>query len=141
MPVKDGDNVKVEYEGTLDDGTVFDSSEKHGPLEFEIGAEQVIKGFEEAVKGMEKGQEKQISLKSAEAYGDNNPQLIQRIPRDKLPQDQEPKTGMALLINLPNGSQVQAKITEVTKEEIVIDLNHPLAGKDLSFKIKVVEIS
>ncbi|MCK5373322.1 MAG: FKBP-type peptidyl-prolyl cis-trans isomerase, partial [Candidatus Aenigmarchaeota archaeon] len=86
MPVKKGDKVKVEYTGTLEDGTVFDSSEKHGePLEFEVGAGQMIKGFDDAVVDMEKGDEKEITLKPADAYGDPNPQLIQKVPKDKLP--------------------------------------------------------
>ena len=142
MPAKKGDKVKVEYEGKLEDGTVFDSSEKHGqPLEFEVGSGQLIKGFDDAVIGMEKGEEKEIKLQPKEAYGDHNPQLIKKIPRDKLPEDQEPKPGMVLMINLPNGARIPANITEVADKEITIDVNHPLAGKVLIFKIKVVDIS
>jgi len=142
MPVKKGDKIKVEYEGKLEDGTVFDSSEKHGqPLEFEVGSGQLIKGFDDAVIGMEKGEEKEIKLQPKDAYGDHNPQLIKKIPRDKLPEDQEPKPGMMLMINLPNGARIPANIKEVTDKEITIDVNHPLAGKVLIFKIKVVDIS
>ena len=142
MPVKKGDKVKVEYTGTFDDGTVFDSSEKHGrPLEFEAGSGQVIKGFDEAVIGMEKGEEKEIKLQPAEAYGDVRPELRKKVPREQLPKDQEPKEGMMLLIGLPNGQQMPAKIIEVTDAEVTLDLNHPLAGKVLNFKIKVAEIS
>ncbi len=143
MSIKKGDNVKVEYTGTLDDGTVFDSS-KHGehshPLEFEVGAGQLIKGFDGAVIGMEKGEEKDIKLKPEEAYGQPNPQLTQKVPMDKLPPGQEPKAGMILGLATPDGKQVPARITEVNEKEIIIDLNHPLAGKNLNFKIKVVEI-
>jgi FKBP-type peptidyl-prolyl cis-trans isomerase 2 len=142
MPIKEGDKVKVEYTGTLEDGTVFDSSEKHGkPLEFEVGAKQLIKGFEDAVVGMEKGEEKEITLQPSEAYGDNNPQLIKEVPKEKLPQDKEVKPGMMLLMGLPNGAQVPARITEVTEKTVKIDLNHPLAGKVLNFKIKIVDFS
>lgn len=141
MSVKKGDKVKVEYTGTLDDGTVFDSS-KHGehshPLEFEVGAGKIIKGFDEAVIGMEKGDEKDIKLKPEEAYGQPNPQLVQKVPRDKLPPGQEPKQGMILGLATPDGKQVPAIIKEVTDKEITIDLNHPLAGKNLNFKIKLV---
>ena len=132
MALKDGDKVKVEYTGSFEDGTVFDSSEKHGkPLEFEIGAKMIIPGFENTVKEMKKGEEKEITLKPAEAYGDPNPELVKRIMKDQLPKEQEPKEGMILIINLPTGQQVPAKITEVTDKDVAVDLNHPLAGKTL----------
>jgi FKBP-type peptidyl-prolyl cis-trans isomerase 2 len=132
--------VKVEYRGTLDDETVFDSTENHGPLEFEVGAEQVIESFENAVIGMEKGEEKEIKLQPSEAYGDHDPKLIRKIPRIQLPEG-ELKPGMMLLMNLPNGIQLPAEIKEVTDETVTLDLNHPLAGKTLNFKIKVIDIS
>jgi len=142
MPVKKGDKVKVEYEGKLDDGTVFDSSERHSkPLEFEVGAGKVLPKFENALIGMEKGEEKEIKLEPAEAYGDTNPQLIKEIPRDRLPTDKEIKPGMMLAIGLPDGRQVPARIIEVGDKEVTLDLNHPLAGKNLNFKIKIVDIS
>ncbi|MFH1405684.1 MAG: peptidylprolyl isomerase [Nanoarchaeota archaeon] len=142
MPVKKGDKVKIEYTGTLDDGTVFDASERHGkPLEFEVGSGQVIKGFDEAVLGMEKDEEKEINLQPEEAYGQLRSELNKKVPREQLPKDQEPKAGMVLLVGLPNGQQIPARITEVSDSEVTIDLNHPLAGKALNFKIKVVEIS
>lgn len=142
MPVKKGDKVKVEYTGTLEDGTVFDSSEKHGePLEFEVGAGQMIKGFDDAVVGMEKGDEKEITLKPADAYGDPNPQLIQKVPKDKLPEGADLKAGMQLAMALPNGQQIPATITEIGDTEVTIDINHPLAGKTLKFKVKVVNVS
>lgn len=141
MKAKEGSKVKIEYEGKLEDGTVFDSSEKHGkPLEFELGKQMVIKGFEEAIIGMEKGQEKEITIKPEQAYGEYNDQLIKKIPREQLPQDQEPKPGMMLAIGTPDGRQFPAKIKEVTDKEITLDLNHPLAGKTLKFKIKLVEL-
>jgi FKBP-type peptidyl-prolyl cis-trans isomerase 2 len=142
MAIKEGDKVKIEYTGTLEDGTVFDSSEKHGkPLEFEVGAKQIIKGFENAVVGMEKGEEKEFKLQPEEGYGPHNPQLIKKVPRDKLPPEPEPKAGMMIALGTPDGKQFPARITEVTDAEITIDLNHPLAGKVLNFKIKVVEIA
>jgi len=142
MPVKNGDKIKVEYTGTLDDGTVFDSSENHGkPLEFEVGSGKIIKGFDKAVVGMKKGGEKEIKLKPEEAYGNPNPQLVKKVPREQLPKDKEIKPGMIMLVGLPNGAQIPARITEVTEKEVTIDMNHPLAGKTLNFKIKVVDIS
>lgn len=140
MPVKNGDKVKVEYKGTFDDGTVFDSSEKCGaPLEFEVGAGQIIPGFENAVMGMENGEEKEFKLEPSDAYGDRNPQLVQKIPRDQLPKEVE--SGMMLVVGLPNGAQIPVKVTEVTDEWVTIDMNHPLAGENLNFKIKVVDVS
>lgn len=140
MTIKEGDKVKIEYTGTLDDGTVFDSSEKHGkPLEFEVGVGQVIKGFENAVIGMKKGEEKEFKLQPAEAYGDYNPQLIKKIPKEQLPKDKELKSGMILVIGTPDGKKFPARITDVTDKEVSLDLNHPLAGKVLNFKIKVIE--
>lgn len=142
MPIGNGDKVVVEYKGTLDDGTIFDSSESHGePLEFEMGAGQIIPGFEEAIMGMEKGEEKTFKLEPSEAYGDHNPQLIKVMPRDQMPLDREPEAGMMLLTELPNGAKIPAMIIDVTKEDVTIDLNHPLAGKALTFEIKIVDVN
>lgn len=138
---KDGDTVKIEYTGTFDDGSVFDSSEKHGkPLEFTLGSGQVIKGFENAVRDMKKGEEKNINLKPEEAYGYPKPELMQKVPRNQLPKEQEPKKGMMLAVKLPNGYQMPARISDVTNTDVTIDLNHPLAGKTLNFKIKMADI-
>ncbi len=141
MAVKKGDKIKVEYEGKLDDGTVFDKSEGRGPLEFEAGSGKVIKGFDDAVIGMEKGEEKEVKIESKDAYGDPNPQLMQKVPRENLPKEPELKPGMMLMMKAPNGQQFPAKITEINEKEATLDLNHPLVGKDLNFKIKISEIS
>ncbi|MCF7866346.1 peptidylprolyl isomerase [Candidatus Woesearchaeota archaeon] len=142
MTVKKGDKVKVEYTGKFEDGTVFDSSEKHGqPMEFEVGAGKVIKGFDEALIGMNVNDSKNITIKPAEGYGDHKPELIQPVPRDQLPKEQEPKKGMILMMKMQNGQQFPAQIVEVTDTEVKIDLNHPLAGKTLIFNLKVVEIN
>jgi len=142
MALKKGDKVKAHYTGTLDDGTVFDSSEKTGnPLEFEIGAGMIIPGFEKAVMDMKVDDEKEIKLKPEDAYGQPNPELTKKLPRESLPKDQEPKAGMILVLNLPNGQQVPAKIKEVDEKEVTIDLNHPLAGKNLNFKLKLVSVN
>jgi len=141
MAVKKGDKVKVEYEGKLEDGTVFDSSAKHGhPLAFTVGEGQVIPGFENAVIGLEKDGEKEVTIKPEDGYGSPNDKLLKKIPRDQLPSEPEPKAGMTLGVTLPTGQQLPAKIISVEEKEITIDLNHPLAGKVLKFKVKVVEI-
>jgi len=142
MPVKKGDKVKVEYEGTLEDGTVFDSTEKHGePLEFEVGSGQLITGFDDAIVGMKKGEEKEVTLEPGDAYGDHNPELMKKVPRAQMPKNEELEPGMMLMLTLPNGMQFTAQVVEVDTETITLDLNHPLAGKTLNFKIKVVDIA
>ncbi len=142
MEVKKGNKVKVEYEGKLEDGTVFDASSKQGkPLEFETGSRKVIPGFDNAVIGMKKDEEKEITIKPEDAYGQPNPEMIKKVPKDQFPKDKEIKPGMMLALGLPTGQQIPAKITEVGDKEVTLDLNHPLAGKTLKFKIKVVDIS
>lgn len=141
MTIEEGKKVKVEYEGKFDDGTVFDSSKKHGkPLEFEVGKGQVIKGFENAVKGMKKGDEKEVKITPEQGYGDKNPDLKQKIPKDQLPKDKEVKPGMMLIVSSPDGQQMPATILNVDDKEVEIDLNHPLAGKNLNFNLKVIGV-
>lgn len=138
MTIKKGDKVKVEYTGTYDDGAVFDSSEGREPLEFTAGEGQVIKGFDEAVIGMKFGAEKKIHIKAEDAYGNQDPRLIQKIPKEMLPKERDPEVGMAVVMQRADGMQFQAKIIGVSDKEVTIDLNHPLAGKALNFKIKLV---
>ena len=137
-----GDKVKVEYVGTLEDGTIFDSTEKHQtPLEFVIGSGHIIQGFDNAVEGMKVGEEKQITLSPKEAYGEYNPELLKDIPKEVFPQDKTLQKGMVFMLNLPSGQQVPARISEIKDQEVTIDLNPPLAGKTLKFKIKLLAIA
>lgn len=138
--VKNGDSVKVHYTGMLDDGTVFDSSEGREPLTFTVGSGQTIKGFNDAVIGMKEGEEKKIHIPAADAYGEKNPQLLRKIAKNLLPADREPQIGMVLGLVRADGMQTEARIVEVHAEDITIDLNHPLAGKDLTFTVKIVAI-
>ncbi len=141
LTVKKGNRVKVEYEGKLEDGTIFDASKNHGaPLEFEVGAGQMISGFDEAVLGMKISEEKAVVLPPDKAYGNVNPLLIKNVPRTELPQNQQIERGMVLGVALPNGQQIPARIVNTSVQDITIDFNHPLAGKILKFKIKVVAI-
>ena len=140
--VEAGSTVKVEYIGRFENGTIFDSSEIHGqPLEFTVGAGQMIKGFDNTVIGMKIGEEKTITLSPEEAYGSRNPELIATISKEELPDERPIKPGMTVVIGAQNGQQMPALITEVNENNFTIDLNHPLAGKTLIFKIKVVDIS
>ena len=137
MAIKKGDKVKVEYKGTLDDGSVFDSSEGHEPLEFEVGAGQVIPGFENAVVGMKVGESKKIHIEAKDAYGESDPKLMKKIPKEEFPKDMELKKGIMLGMETQQGP-LAATVVEVAEKEVTIDLNHPLSGKALNFEIKVV---
>ncbi|MGF3554769.1 MAG: FKBP-type peptidyl-prolyl cis-trans isomerase [Thermoplasmatota archaeon] len=139
--VKKGDKIKVEYEGMLEDGTVFDSSASKGcPLEFEVGAGLLLKKFEEAVIGMNIGEEKEITLSPKEAYGEHKPEFLKEISKKYFPEDQEIQPGMFFMMVMQNGRKMPVKISSISDDSVVVDLNHPLAGKTLIFKIKVVEI-
>ena len=139
--IKKGDKVKVAYTGKLEDGNVFDSSEDRAPLSFEVGAGQVIPGFDKNVEGMKKDEEKTFTLSVDEAYGPVKEELVQEFPKDKLPDKPEPKEGMMLIMQAPTGQQIPAKIVEVKDGTVKIDINHPLAGKALTFEIKVVGVN
>lgn len=140
MEVKNGSKVKVHYTGTLDDDKVFDSSEGKEPLEFEVGSRKVIKGFDDALIGMKEGEEKEIKITPDKAYGDRNDQLMQQVPKEALKGEFEPKPGMQLMLKSPEGKQMIATIAKVEDDKLTIDMNHPLAGKTLNFKLKVVSV-
>jgi len=138
--VKKDDTVKVHYTGTLEDGQVFDSSLEREPIEFKVGEGKMIPGFEKGVLDMELNEKKKIEIPSSEAYGEVNDELFQDVPKTQLPEDIEPKVGMGLAAKMPDGSERQLRVAEVKDDSIVVDANHPLAGKDLNFEIEVVEI-
>jgi peptidylprolyl isomerase len=137
----DGDTVQVHYTGTLADGSVFDSSVGKSPLEFEVGAGQMIPGFDAAVHDMKVGDIKIVTIPSAEAYGPRNEEQIGVIPRTSLPAGMEPVVGLQLEMSLQDGSSVVVTIIDVTPETFTVDGNHPLAGKDLTFEIELVSIN
>ncbi|MFA5574459.1 MAG: peptidylprolyl isomerase [Brumimicrobium sp.] len=139
--VKANDNVKVHYTGKLTNGEVFDSSEGREPLAFTVGAGQMISGFDNGVVGMELNEKKVINIPAAEAYGEVRQELIQEVPKEQLPAEIDPVVGMPLTATLPDGSPMQLVVTEVTDTTIVVDGNHPLAGKELIFDVEIVEIS
>lgn len=135
MAVEKGNTISVHYKGTLEDGTVFDSSEGREPLTFTVGSGQIIKGFDEGVVGMKKGETKKLTLKPEEAYGDRKEDLQQKIPKDKTPE--EIQEGMQVMMSAPTGQQIPATIKKITDDEVTVDLNHPLAGKTLTFEITI----
>jgi FKBP-type peptidyl-prolyl cis-trans isomerase SlpA len=138
--VKENNTVKVNYTGKLADGQVFDSSEGKEPIEFTLGQGQLIPGFEKGLIDMELNEKKTITVAKEEAYGDVNKDLIQEVKKTELPQDMTPEVGMGLVSKSPDGQEMNLMVIEVKDESIVIDGNHPLAGKDLVFDLEVLEI-
>ena len=137
---KDGDTVKVHYTGTLDDGTVFDTSVEREPLEFTLGEGKVIPGFEEAVKGMKVGLSKTVTIPVEKAYGPRLDDLVIAIERPQLPENLNPEVGQRLQMQQANGRLSVVIVTDVSEKTITVDANHPMAGKDLTFELKLVEV-
>jgi peptidylprolyl isomerase len=164
---KTGDKVKVHYTGTLEDGSVFDTSEvsaeqsndhgcgcdgkkddngcgcsgqSDGPMEFIIGAGQLIPKFEAAVIGLEPGQSVTVTIPAADAYGQRAEEMVAIIERSKIPSDINPEPGHQMEVIMEDGSPLPVLVTEVTDSTITLDANHPLAGRELTFAIKLVEI-
>lgn len=140
IQVKENNTVKVHYTGKLSDGQIFDSSEGKEPLEFTLGQGQLIPGFEKGLIDMKLNEKKTITLAKEEAYGDSNPELIHEVQKTQLPQDMEPQVGMGLVSKTQDGQEMNLIIAEVKEETVIIDANHPLAGKELIFDLEVVEI-
>ncbi len=141
MMISEGKFAAIHYTGTLDDGQTFDSSLGGQPFEFQVGSGSVIPGLDKAVIGMKVGDEKDVSMGPDEAYGEYDESLMHSVPKDEMKANFEPKEGMAISVMLENGARVPAFIKEVSDAEIVIDLNHPLAGKTLHFHIKVIDVN
>ena len=137
---KKGDNVKIHYKGTLQDGTVFDSSEGREPLGFTLGGGQVIPGFDEAVMGMSEGEAKNVTIPVDKAYGPRNDELVLPVPLSQVPADLKPEVGQQLQMGGPDGQPVMVKIIDITDEHIMLDANPPLAGEDLIFDLELVAI-
>lgn len=136
---RSGDTVKVHYTGKLEDGTVFDSSRGRDPLEFQLGAGQVIPGFEEAVAGMKPGEEKSVTIPADEAYGPRRDEMVVKVDREQFPDHIEPQPGQQLQM-VQNGQAMVVTVQDVSEENVILDANHPLAGKDLNFDLELVKI-
>lgn len=139
--VKSGDTVKVNYIGRFEDGVVFDSSEGREPLEFTVGEGMLIPGFEEALIGMAPGEKKTVRVEPQDAYGDYDENLVLTMPLDRVPEDINPEVGMELQLISQSGQKLPVVVKEVQEEAIILDANHPLAGKVLVFDIELLEIS
>jgi len=140
-PVEKGNQVVVEYTGTLEDGTVFDSTDEHNsePLIFVTDSGMMIPGFDAAVIGMEVGEEKEITLEPKDAYGDYDEKAVQKVPRNSFPKNFKPETGMMLQLGAPDGHRFVARVADIDDDTVTLDMNHELAGKTLNFKIKMLE--
>ena len=141
MPeVKNGDTVKVHYQGTLDDGTVFDSSHEREPLSFTVGQGEIIPGFENAVQGMEQGESKSVSIPPEEAYGQRQEENLLQVNQTDIPEEINPEEGMVLQVKTQDGQSRNVTVSEVSEETVTLDGNHPLAGENLNFEINLVEV-
>lgn len=140
MQAKAGDVVRVHYTGKLTDGTQFDSSVGREPLEFTVGAGQMIKGFDAGVQGMVVGEKKTIQIPPHEAYGERDPEAIIEFPTNQIPPDMKLETGMQLTLRNQYGQPVPVVVIEVKEEVVLLDANHSLAGKELIFEVELVEI-
>jgi peptidylprolyl isomerase len=162
---KKGDKVVVDYRGTLDDGTVFDSSDEtadgcccddegcddescddedcgceSGPLQFVIGEGNLLPAFEETVIGMSVGETRTVKIPAADAYGEHDDEMVVTMPRSEFPDDLEPHVGMGLELTQDDGESLVVEVVEVNDEGVTLDANHPLAGEDLTFEITLREI-
>lgn len=137
---KHGDNVKIHYTGKLDDGTVFDSSTKREPLQFKIGENKIIPTIEQNVIGMKQGESKVIKIPAEKAYGPHRKELVIELDRKKIPADVKLKVGQTLQLRQATGQTILATVAALSDATVTLDANHPLAGKDLTFDVQLVEI-
>ena len=138
---KPGNKVKIHYTATFDNGKVYDSSRDRQPLQFVLGRGEVIKGLDEGVAGMKVGDSKKIHVSAADAFGERNEEKFVSIERKRVPETLELKIGMPLKLNQSDGSSVPVQVSEITDDKVVLDANHPCAGKDLNFEIKLLEVA
>lgn len=139
MPIKKGDTVKAHYTGKLANGEIFDSSKEREPLEFTLGKGQLIPGFEAAVEGKEAGDSVTVVISPKDAYGETDPEMVFTVPRAQVPDNIPLEVGTPLHLSNDKGQQMDVVITEVGPDELTLDANHPLAGKELTFDIEIID--
>ena len=139
---KTGDTVKIRFTGKLEDGTVFSSTTNQEPLEFKLGEGRIIPGVEKAVEGMNVGESKTVEVPPEQAYGQHQAELIQEVSRDRFPKGVEPQVGQKFEIPRPNeqGPAMAVRVVDVSESTVTLDANHPLAGRDLTFDLELLEI-
>jgi len=135
-----GDLVRIHYTGRLTDGTEFDSSQGREPLQFEVGAGQIIAGLDREIAEMDEGDKQTITVPAAEAYGEHRPEQVQELPREAIPAEIDPQPGMQLQATTQGGQPVPIVVVGVDNDTVTVDANHPLAGEDLVFDLQLVEI-
>lgn len=138
--VQANDKVRVHYTGKLTNGEVFDTSLEREPLEVQLGEGRLIPGFESGLIDMAINEKKTINIPAVDAYGESKPELIQEVAKAQLPADIKPEVGLGLVSRTAEGREIQLVIAEVKDDTIVVDANHPLAGKDLVFDVELIDI-
>jgi FKBP-type peptidyl-prolyl cis-trans isomerase 2 len=139
--VKEGDNISMHYTGSLEDGTVFDSSEDSDPLSFTVGSGEIIEGFDAGVRDMEVGESKEIRIAPDKAYGDYHEELVKVVPRESFPPDVKPIVGMMFELQLPSGQSMPVRIIDIEGDDVTLDANHLLAGETLIFNVRLMSIN
>jgi|SRR5713226_3488406 len=137
--VKSGAVVSLQYTLTGDDGMVIDSNKGKEPLKYTQGQKQIIPGLEKEIAGMKVGGEKHVKIKPEDAYGPVNSKAFQEVPKEKIPTEAL-KIGTTLMARSPEGQSLPVRVKEIKEKTVVLDLNHPLAGKTLTFDVKVLDI-
>ncbi|WP_158969567.1 FKBP-type peptidyl-prolyl cis-trans isomerase [Chachezhania sediminis] len=138
---KPGDTLHLHYKGSLDDGSVFDSSEGRDPLTFQLGSGQIIPGLDSGVTGMTVGEKRTVRVEATEAYGAHQPDRVHAVPRDSVPDHIPTDPGTQLQVQTQDGQAMNVVVADVTEQEVILDANHPLAGKDLTFEVELVAIA
>ncbi len=139
MPIKDGDTVQVHYTGTLEDGSIFDSSKERDPLEFTVGSGMLIAGFEAAIIGKEEGDKVNTTIAPTEGYGERDEEQMFMVPISELPDHIPHEVGLQLQLSNEEG-EMFVTIADINEEGMLLDANHPLAGKTLQFEIEIISV-
>lgn len=139
--VEEGKFVQIQYTGTFDNGEIFDSNVGLEPLEFQVGSGSIIVGLDRGIMDMKIDDEKKITVTPEDGYGEYNNEFVLNMPLAEMQSNFNPEPGMVISIQMENGSLIPARITEVTDETVILDLNHPLAGKTLHFAVKILAIN
>jgi len=140
VQAKAGDSVKINFKGKLEDGSVFANTAESEPLEFKLGEGKIIPGIEDAVKGMNVGESKSVKVPPEQAYGQRREELVEEVGRDKFPKDVEPKVGQKFEIPQQQGQPMVVTVIDVSELAVKLDGNHPLAGKDLTFDLELLDV-
>jgi peptidylprolyl isomerase len=137
---KPGDTVKIHYTGSLENGTIFDSSIDHDPIQFTIGTGLIITGLEQAVVGLRPGERTTIRVPAEQAHGPHREELVMQVDRGQIPADPEPHAGQLYDIRKGDEATTEYRVTDVTSTHVTLDANHPLAGHELIFEVQLLEI-